>query len=209
MEGLLSLAVLAGASGGLLYATRRARQAQKDPFEDLINPAVRTAFPPAHVDFVQQGAKKYNPIMNLINPQAMPLPVDFSSSDLTSMETKIKDAVRTLTADPNDPSFLLKANSTANIQLNPLGKGTRGIETCEKVTTSDCSAFDNGNFADLCGVCLEEGENSKGQPILGGLFVTADAKANAESLSKREGSRTVSYTPVSYTHLTLPTKRIV
>lgn len=195
MEGLLSLALLAGASGSLLLATRKARQAQKDPFEDLVNPAVRSAFPPAHIDFLQQGAKKYNPIMNLMNPQTMPLPVDFSSSDLTNMETKIKDAVRTVTADPNDPSFLVKANSTANIQLNPLGKGTRGIETCEKVTTTDCSAFDNGNFADMCGVCLEEGQNSKGQPVLGGLFITPDAKANAESLAKREGSRTVRYMP--------------
>ena len=81
MEGLLSLAVLAGASGGLLYATRKARQAQQDPFEDIVNPAVARAYPPAHVDFTRQGAQKYNPIMNLINPQNSILPKDFSFLD--------------------------------------------------------------------------------------------------------------------------------
>lgn len=189
------MAVLAGASGGLLYATRKARQAQKDPFEDIINPAVARAYPSSHVTFTRQGAQKYNPIMNLMNPQNIILPKDFSSSDLNSMETKIKQAVQTVVASPNDPSFLLTKGSTANIQLNPLGKGTKGIEICERVKTLNCDAFDSADFAEMCGVCHEQGENSQSQPVIGGLFVTADAKANAEGMAKRQGSRTVSYVP--------------
>ena len=195
MEGLLSLAILAGASGGLLFATRKARQAQKERFEDIINPAVANAYPPSHIDFIRQGSQKYNPIMNLMNPQTSILPKDFSSSDLTTMENQIKETVQSITASPNDPSFMLAKSSTANIQLNPLGKGTRGIQLCEKVKSLNCDAFDDQDFSDMCGMCHEKGENSQSQPVIGGLFVSADAKANAEAVAKREGSRTVKYSP--------------
>jgi hypothetical protein len=195
MEGLLSLALLAGASGGLLLATRKARQAQKDAFEDIVNPAVARAYPPAHIEFTRQGAQKYNPIMNLMNPQNITLPADFSSSELTSMEKQIKESVQTLKANPDDPSFMLAKASTANIQLSPLGKGTKGIQVCEKVKSLDCNSFDNQEFADTCGMCHDQGVNSQNQSIVGGLFVSSDAKANAEAIAKREGSRTVKYTP--------------
>lgn len=195
MEGLLSLAVLAGASGGLLYATRKARQAQKDPFEDIVNPAVARAYPPSHIDFTRQGAQKYNPIMNLMNPQNVIFPTDFSSSELTTMENRIKESVQTLIASPDDPSFMLAKGSTANIQLNPVGNGTKAIQFCEKVKSLNCDTFNEKDFSELCGICHDKGENSMSQPIVGGLFVSSDAKANAEAIAKRTGSRTVKYSP--------------
>lgn len=195
MEGLLSLALLAGASGGLLLATRNARRAQKEQFEDIVNPAVAKAYPPSHIDFIRQGAQKYNPVMNLMNPQNIILPKDFSSSELTTMENQIKETVQTITASPDDPSFMLARGSTANIQLNPLGKGTKGIQVCEKVKALNCDAFDDKDFSEMCGMCHDKGENSMSQPVIGGLFVSSDAKANAEAVAKREGSQTVKYAP--------------
>lgn len=195
MEGLLSLAVLAGASGSLLYATRKARQAQKDPFEDIVNPAVARAYPPSHIDFTRQGAQKYNPIMNLMNPQNVIFPTDFSSSEITNMENRIKESVQTLIASPDDPSFMLARGSTANIQLNPVENGTKSIQYCEKVKSLNCDAFNEKDFSEMCGICHEKGENSMSQPIIGGLFVSSDAKANAEAIAKRTGSRTVKYSP--------------
>ena len=43
------------------------------------------------------------------------------------------------------------------------------IQMCERVTTTDCSIFDNENFAKKCGICMDFGKNSMGKPATGGL----------------------------------------
>lgn len=44
---------------------------------------------------------------------------------------------------------------------------------CEAVKTADCSIFDRDpGFASKCGICMQDGTNSKNEPVIGGLVFT-------------------------------------
>lgn len=201
MEGLLPFALLLGASGSILYYshnTRRARRTRREGFEGLIGPETANAFPGEHTAYVQKSAEKYNPIMNLLNPQNnVLLPPEFKPADAISAEQKLKSALRAPIATPLNPSFQLKASNTADILLNKGGEGTatRDITMCEAVKTADCNAFDKEDFAYNCGICHEGGETSQGKPQIGGLFILEDDRSSAELSAKRMNSRTVNYQP--------------
>lgn len=81
-----------------------------------------------------------------------------------------------------------KGNIIQNIDNPyPLEKGKNdlilSIDKCEKVTTADCSIFDNPEFSANCGLCLEVGRNSKDKPALGGLIISeSDKKFANESV---------------------------
>ena len=62
----------------------------------------------------------------------------------------------------------------------PLEKGKNDllltIDKCEKVTSTECSIFDNPEFSKQCGLCLEIGTNSKNQKAVGGLVISEKDK---------------------------------
>lgn len=200
MEGLLPLAILLGASGSLLatkkYTTTKRRA--REGFQSIVDPSVAEAMPPQHTRYVETGAMKYNKTQNLMDPQNnVLLPPDFTSGDVKRQEGKLRGAFRSALASPRDPSFNVQADKKLDVLLNAGGKGTAidFMKKCEAITSIDCNAFNNPDFAGNCGICFDGGENSKAQPHIGGLFVTEDDKAVAEAMAKRMNSRKINYSP--------------
>lgn len=203
MEGILPLAGLLAASGSFLYIHRLNRQhalegRQNDGFQDLVNPDVAAAMGPEHSQYVRDGASRFNPLMNLINPAANPLlPPKFTQTDVDSATKKAQSALRTATATPDNPSFRISPSDVSNISLNPAGEGSafQAIAKCEAVKTLDCNAFNDEAFALNCGMCHEGGVNSGANRVNGGLYVLQDDIANAEASARNMGSRRANYTP--------------
>ena len=54
------------------------------------------------------------------------------------------------------------------------------IDKCEAVKTSDCSIFDDPEFKNNCGVCLDIGKNSDSVPATGGMVLLPEDKILAE-----------------------------
>jgi uncharacterized membrane-anchored protein YhcB (DUF1043 family) len=174
MEGALSLAMLAGASVGLLYSARVVKQqrqqqritnqdSSKEGF-DVSGPAVARAFSQSHTSFVENSAKKFNPLMNIMDPAKNSLlPPNYTPIDVTNMQKNITNAVKKVDADPSDPSYKLRMDPLNKIQVNGKGTGTlqQQLARCEAVKTDSCSAFDDPLFQANCGVCLDIGKNSQ------------------------------------------------
>lgn len=196
MDGLIPLATLVGLSGGLLYASRKNRSLE--PYEDLINPSVKRAMGSEHSEYVYNAASRFNPLMNLINPAKNPLlPANFTPKDVNDAQQKVKQSVLTAIAVPSNPSYDLIKSKTENILINT-GDGAAGfkaVQKCEAINTIDCNAFDKEEFALSCGICHQEGRNSTGNPVVGGLFIDEDDKYNAEQSAKRMNSRYIPYSP--------------
>jgi len=190
MEGI-ALGVLAAASFGLLITKKT-----KDGF--LVSNESSALFGPDQTNYVESGAKKFNPLMSLISPVNNPLlNPDYTPDELQNVQHKVRRAIGGIKANPANPSFNYKPSYTSDLQINPVSKGT-AIDTmriCESVKTIDCSKFDNPNFRNNCGICFEDGKNSSGSPSIGGLYVSEDDKANAIYNAKSMGTSRVDYNP--------------
>lgn len=195
MEGILPLAVLLAASGSLLYLSRK----QQEGFQNGVNPAVTAALGQEHTKYIGNMTSRINPIMNLIHPSSNPLlPPKFKSSDVQSMETTLRDALRTVDADPKNPSLSLRSSDVSDIKLNAGKGGTGGfpsIRKCEAIQTIDCNAFDKPNFKANCGICHEGGVDSGNNKKIGGLYITEEDKFNAEADMRRMQSRRAKFSP--------------
>ena len=193
MEVLGPLAAIAGLSGMFLLGSKKKRQG----FEDSINSSVSTRMDPEHVNYIRKANTKYNPISNLINPSMnVLLPDDFTEKDIQSQQNRVKNAIRSAAAKPSNPSFLMKPSYTANILLNPNSSGVPNlIKKCEAIKSLNCNAFDDSTFSSACGMCHEGGVNSKGDKIVGGLFVTQDDKDSAEAYRRQKGETRATYAP--------------
>ncbi len=203
MEGILPLAVLLGASGSLLFAAHQKKKHTRYPAENfqdgsLVQPSVQRALGAQHSQYVEDAARRFNPIMNLVNPQKNTLlPPNFTPGNLNTTEADIRDTLRAALATPNEPSFNVTVSKAANILLNT-GQGATtqaDIKRCEAVNTINCDAFNDQKFADGCGICHEDGKNSGGNPVVGGLYITADNKNDAEVVATRMNSRNPNYAP--------------
>lgn len=195
MEGVLPLAILIGASGSLLYMARK----HQEGFQNDVNPAVTRALGKEHTQYIGDMASRINPIMNLMNPAANPLlPTKFKASDVQSVEASLRDALRTVDADPAYPSMTLSSSDVSNIRLNTGGGGTGGFKSiamCEAIQTIDCNAFDKPNFKANCGICHEGGVDSGNNKKTGGLYSTEEDKFNAEADMRRMQGRRAKYSP--------------
>jgi hypothetical protein len=90
----------------------------------------------------------------------------------------------------------------------PLEGGVSGlyadIQMCERVTTTDCGIFDNPEFADSCGLCLDIGKNSMNKPATGGLtLIQKDKKYYRDG---HQGNGIPDYVPTAGS---CPAKRMV
>ncbi len=195
MEGVLPLAILLGASGSLLYMARN----RHEGFQDGVNPAVTAALGQDHTKYIGDMTARVNPVMNLMNPAANPLlPPKFKQADVKTAESSLRAALRTVDADPKDPSFNLRSSDVSAIRLNAGGGGTGGFKSigvCEAIQTIDCNAFDKPNFNANCGICHEGGIDSGNNRKTGGLYVTEEDKFNAEADMRRMQSRRAKYSP--------------
>ena len=69
------------------------------------------------------------------------------------------------------------------------------ITACESVTTQDCNIFDDATFNTKCGMCLDLGKDSKGKGKTGGLLLSRQDKASAESMVPAGTNKIPQYEP--------------
>ena len=197
MEGLLPLAVLIGASGSLLFMSHKRKYSEG--FQTDVNPIVTKTLGQEHTKYIGDMESRINPIMNLINPAANPLlPKKFKQSDVQAAEANLQAALRTVDADPKNPSLSLQSSDVSNIRLNAGGGGTGGFKSigvCEAVQTVNCDAFDKPSFKTNCGICHEGGVDSGNNKKTGGLYITEEDKFNAEADMRRMQSRRAKFSP--------------
>lgn len=203
MEGALSLVMLAGASAGLLYSARavkQQRQQQRTAKEgfDVTSPTVARAFSQSHTSFVENSAKKFNPLMNIMDPAKNSLlPPNYTATDVTTAQTNVTNAVKKVDANPSDPSYNLRIDPLNKIQVNGAGSGTlqQQVAKCETVKSDDCSKFDDPVFQANCGICLDVGNDSQSLAHIGGLYVSPTDIDAANMNAARLKSTKVKYTP--------------
>lgn len=197
MEDILPVFALTVLSGAFLFGSRLTHR--KEGFGDIINPDVESSLGTKHSDFIRRGAEKYNPLMNLINPQNnVLLSPDYTPDEASNVQNTVRSALGIPKASAENPSFSLQTNKiTDSILINKTSKGTakRAIIDCQKIKDIDCNKFDDQNFAFNCGICHEEGRDSGGNPSLGGLYVSEDDITTAEVNASRMNARTANYQP--------------
>lgn len=128
-------------------------------------------FTPAHNAYVDKNKRRYNSL-------GMALA---SSKSEGNLGTDTKPLVGTDVKVPYDGNGNFREEINDKYPLNP-GKSdlSKIIETCESIKTMDCSAFDDPKFKLNCGMCLDIGENSEGQPATGGLVLLPQDKKSAD-----------------------------
>jgi hypothetical protein len=194
MEALIPLIATAGLSGGFLYASKKNKDAREN-FQDIVNPSVAKALGPQQSQFIRDANSRFNPLMNLINPANNPL--YGSPNEVKNNEQKVQNTAKAPLAYPNKTGYRLNPSNENPLTINT-GSGAPGfkaVKVCERIKTDDCNAFDNKDFQNFCGVCLEEGRNSLNNPMIGGLFISSLDKQDAEVSSEGMGSRKVNYYP--------------
>lgn len=188
---LLGLGTLALTSAVILWSSRKRREG----FEDSL---LKEYLGDSFSRYQTQGAEKYNPVTNLMHPLNNPLlEPNFSEKDLAEKNKQLKDALRPLRGEPSDPSYAIRGGNVADLKLNSESQGTaiNAIKMCQAVRDSSCEAFDNPQFADSCGICLEDGKDGQGKPTLGGLYTNPDDREEQAQKAKRLNSRRVHYAP--------------
>lgn len=143
---------------------------------------------------VEEGQRKFNDfsaLINLTNPQ-----LTLSPSNAT--------AVRQATATPTVTGGLpgeFRITGTTNAYQIPANQPESirvAQETCEKVKTTDCGAFDNPSFAMNCGISYDmEGRNSKGEAHMGGLHISGTDRERQTVDARAMGTpdKRIRYTP--------------
>ena len=197
MEALIPLMLTAGIGGGMLFAAAKNKD-RREQFQDVIQPNVAKAFDPRHTQYVRNVGTRFNPLMNLLNPQNNPLfPANRSTSEISKNEKTVQNIVQAPLASPNKTGYALSPSDEKTLRINvgAGGPGFDAIKKCESITADNCNAFDDQVFNRHCGICHEEGVNSSGEATLGGLFVTSGDKEDAEMRAKMFGSKTVAYSP--------------
>jgi hypothetical protein len=190
MEAILALGVI---SGGFLY--NRYKKVREGFDDTLVNPTVSSTLGTEFTQYTKDAASRFNPISNLTNPSRNPLYPE--GSNITTQNNSLRNLLRNVVAKPKDPSFKLSGANMSAVAINTGsgGKAIEGSKICEKITTVDCNAFDDPNFAANCGICHEGGKNSLGDSSFGGLFILEDDKLNAEDAAKAMRSRRINYRP--------------
>ena len=154
-----------------------ARYLRKEGFDGEIN---------THAKLNDYNAKRYNRIGSALGVVGKG---GFLGSDtrgiMGNIETTMDARGKTLERI-DDPYPLSKG------EASPLMKS---IKMCEKVTTAKCSAFDDPNFSNTCGLCMDIGRNSMDNKAIGGLLLLPKEKALAKENQK--GNFLPEYTPTA------------
>ena len=97
------------------------------------------------------------------------------------------NSTRSLMGSPGNTDVI---GGEASLNILPLSTKKTGlfdiIEICEAVKSDDCSVFDNKEFAENCGMCLDLGpsegqaQNSQNAASIGGRVLLADDRKQAE-----------------------------
>jgi hypothetical protein len=179
----------------LYYGRKNTYEAFADT---LVNKIVSNNLGSGRKDYIEKGADNYNPLMNLMNPSNNTLlNPNYTEDERSVKEGDVRNALMTAKASASNPSFNLAPSNTNDIRISKNSKGTarHSIRLAETVKSIDCNAFDNVDFAANSGICHEGGEDSGGNPMFGGLYISEDDKETAEIMAERMNSKEVNYTP--------------
>jgi hypothetical protein len=143
---------------------------------------------------VDEGQRQFNDfsaLINLANPQ-----IPLSPNNAVA----VQQATATPTYSGGLPGEFQMTGVTNAYQIPASQPDSIRIaqETCEKVKTTDCGAFDNPSFAMNCGVSYDmEGRNSKGEPHMGGMYLSASDRERQVSEARAMGTseKRIRYTP--------------
>lgn len=139
---------------------------------------------------VQDGQQRYNPLMNLVNITNPQIPLTAST------QTQVTQAVTTpilgVTSDYQNglPGTFEIRSSTEPYKIPTDTPGILKIAQtiCETITTPDCTAFANPDFAKYCGISYDpNGLDSRGKPHMGGLYISEIDRTNQLQESYRIG----------------------
>ncbi len=202
MEPLVGLALLAG---GGLYMARQ--QKKKQPFVDVqVSPDILTAIRNTsrvgtagnYNSFVTQGAENNNPMMDISDPKNLPGIRPFATArDVQDMNRALDGAFTNPVVEPFLDLTFAPGDISEKGQLSASSRDgvMKYLEKCESVKTSDCNVFDDREFAQNCGICLDEGVDSDANAHNGGLLITSISKKESETYAKELKSRHVNYKP--------------
>lgn len=118
---------------------------------------------------VEEGQRKFNDFMSLVNIANPQLNLSPNST------IAVTQATVTPTYSGGLPGEFQQTGTTKPYQIPETQPESIRIaqEVCERVKTTDCNAFDDPSFAMNCGISIDtEGRNSKGEPHMGGLYLS-------------------------------------
>ena len=90
------------------------------------------------------------------------------------------------------PGMVLRNDDSANISPLPdNAELRRRIKLCQSVKSWDCRAFNNPEFQQYCGICVEsKGTDAQGKPFdFGGLYIDPDLKGQLENDARAQGKQ--------------------
>jgi hypothetical protein len=134
---------------------------------------------------MEVGASRLNPFMRMVNPANFPLTGDPVVNR------------RKMLAATNNPNIVPAVSggqyqipgfdNNKNLIPTTESRLAKAVKICEAVTSDDCNAFNNPEFAKSCIISHVPGTNTKGAKQMGG-FVLFEEERNAQLEGIRNGS---------------------
>lgn len=133
-------------------------------------------------DVIEAGQERFNKFANLVSIANPQLPL--SPQSLTAVD----QATNSMEFGGGLPGAYIPLGGTPPYKIpSSEPNSLNAAQTiCETINTSDCTAFQNPAFVANCGISFDlKGKNSKGQPHIGGLYISANDKSFQEEQAKR------------------------
>jgi hypothetical protein len=143
---------------------------------------------------LEEGQARFNKLIDLVNLTNPQISLD------ENPEQSFNNATISLQVESGLPGAFVAKKTTDPYKIPAsLPPAINAAQTmCETITTPDCSAFDNPQFAANCGISFDvKGINSKGKPQMGGLYISPDDRATQQqrAISLGASPDNVSYQP--------------
>jgi len=187
---LVSLALLAGASLGVMAKIKYSKKEEGFQEADPINGNVRKYFPKEHTEFIKNSIGNYNPLTSILNPSNTVIKDASGKTVFTPDNESIQNTLKPyITKVQNDGSYTYDKEQSdkavANYRINKDNAVIGDINKCETTKLSiknglvDCSIFKEGSsgsndyFTKNCGVCHKDtitSKNVKPSNGIGGLY---------------------------------------
>ena len=143
-------------------------------------------------DVIQAGQERFNKLMDLVSLPNPQLP--FTPQTVTAIDQAT-----------NSPQFegglpgayrMVGASNPYKLPPSPPTSLQTAQTVCEPINTADCTAFQDPTFAANCGISFDiKGKDSKGQPHIGGLYISPDDRTYQQQQNTQRAPDDLRYTP--------------
>jgi hypothetical protein len=143
---------------------------------------------------IEQGQARFNKLVDLVNLTNPQIALD------ENPQTSFNKATTSLQVESGLPGAFVAKKPTDPYKIpSSLPPAIQTAQTiCEKITTPDCSAFQDPQFAANCGISFDmKGVNSKGKTQMGGLYISSMDRAAQQQRAAALGGGpdTIQYQP--------------